>query len=312
MESDAKRKDMGFFILMVAAMLFWGGSWVSGKLVSSAAAPEEIVFWRFLFSFAAFLPLFLSSILRQRQKIPHIHGSWLPGLLWACLSAGILICYNHLLFHGLRYGLAGKGGIIVTTMNPMFTLVLSRLITGEPLLKNQKIGLLIGIAGGVLLVSPWNYTFSEILESGNLLFLAAALAWASLTTVSASAQRHVSGLMYNVLLYGLATAFNLALFRGANFSGLGSLPAGFWLNVLYLAVFAGAIGTGLYFVAAKRFGSGKAGSFTFLVPGFAVLLSWLILGEVPGFSIISGGILAITAVWMINRNNAVKPVKTSQ
>lgn len=288
---------------MMSAMLFWGASWVSGKLVAATAPAHVIVFWRFLFSFLSFFPVYAGIAVTggfREKNIKHFSVS-LHGILWLIASAMVLIIYNHLFFQGLKNGLAGKGGIIVTTLNPLFALVLNRAITKEPLLPSQKTGLFLGIAGGALLISPWKYSFSAVVSSGNLLFLAAAFAWAVLTVFSSKAQKQMPALFYNAGLYGCATVFNLLFFMEKNFTGLAALPAGFWLNTLYLAVFAGSIGTGLYFLAAKRLGGGRAGSFTFLVPGFAVLLSWLLLKEVPEPSMISGGVLAVTAVWLINR-----------
>ena len=75
----------------------------------------------------------------------------------------------------------------------------------------------------------------------------------------------------------------------------------FWWNLFYLASISTSFGTTIYFIASSRLGSAKASSFIFLVPASAMLSSWGILGEKPEWTTISGGLLAISAVYLLNR-----------
>ncbi|MCD5407090.1 MAG: hypothetical protein LRZ99_05310 [Desulfotomaculum sp.] len=43
-------KKVGLNVLMLFAMLAWGGSWTSAKIIAEYAAPEVLVFWRFFFN----------------------------------------------------------------------------------------------------------------------------------------------------------------------------------------------------------------------------------------------------------------------
>ncbi len=56
--------------------------------------------------------------------------------------------------------------------------------------------------------------------------------------------------------------------------------------------------------ASSRLGSRRAGSFDFIVPTSALLFSWFFLGDVPGVSTVAGGVLTVSAVYLINRKGS--------
>ena len=67
--------------------------------------------------------------------------------------------------------------------------------------------------------------------------------------------------------------------------------------------FIHGIGTSIYYKGIEVVGITKSASFTLLVPFFAVLLSFMILGEMPEISTAIGGILAIIAIYLISLYN---------
>ena len=44
---------------MVMAMIFWGSSWPSSKIMVEYTSAEVVTFWRFFFAFLASIPLIL-------------------------------------------------------------------------------------------------------------------------------------------------------------------------------------------------------------------------------------------------------------
>jgi drug/metabolite transporter (DMT)-like permease len=86
----------------------------------------------------------------------------------------------------------------------------------------------------------------------------------------------------------------------------------FWLNVVYLSVPAGVYGTAVYFAATKRLGSGSGSSSAFVVPVFAVLLSWLFFNEVPDIFTIAGGTISIAAISLIQWGTGQTGLKQAQ
>lgn len=75
----------------------------------------------------------------------------------------------------------------------------------------------------------------------------------------------------------------------------------FWLALLYLGIFAQTIATTIYFIASGKIGSSAASSYMFLVPLFALLISYLVLDESLKIHIILGGCISLFSVYLINK-----------
>ncbi|KGE71715.1 DMT family transporter [Spirochaeta lutea] len=324
------------FIVMFLAMFFWGGSWVSAKLLSVTADPVLLTFWRFALISVAALPL-----IRLDRRL----GSWAiragggaettppvnPGKglehraakspetnkttqsnrhtwCWTVLAAVLLTLYNLVFFGGLQYGASGKAGVIVTTINPLFAFLLASLFEAHKPKVLQWLGLALGIAGGALQTLPDLLGGDRGLTVYTLLFLGAGLLWAGLTLCSHRAQRGSGVFTYTARVYSLSSGILLVLLLATRgFTWLGDpvmFQPNFWLNELYLALPAGVFATGMYFFAAHALGSGRGSSFTFLVPLSALLLSWILLGEQPGIFTLLGGSLSAAAVYIIQKQGA--------
>jgi drug/metabolite transporter (DMT)-like permease len=83
-------------------------------------------------------------------------------------------------------------------------------------------------------------------------------------------------------------------------------PAHFTPTVIASSVFLGALGTAVAFVwyyqGVKLLGSSRTVIFNTLVPIFGVLLGWLILNEPMSASLLIGGSIAVTGIYLVNRN----------
>lgn len=284
-----------FTALLVISMAIWGGTWPSGKLVAPLAPFEATVFLRFLATSVSLLAV----CLWRREKLAL---GW-AGAAWALGAAALMSAYNYFFLGGLRFGLAAKGGVIVTCLNPILTFVISAAVFRRKVGLLESVGIVLGIGAGAVLLGVWKLDEALLLSSGNLLFLGAALSWSSLTVVSQAGQRHAGYLAFSLWVYGLSTLINAGVVASRGFRFTVSSPGLFWANVLFLGVVGTAFATTVYFLASKRLGAHRAGSFIFLVPGFALLLSWLLLGEVPDWTTLAGGLIAVAAVYLVNRGS---------
>ena len=298
-----KRNNL-FLFLMFLAMSFWAGSWVSAKILAADTNPFLVIFWRFVLTFLSFLPVLIIRI--RHQNRPE-----LKGVLYTLGAAVFLSAYNILFLTGLQAAMAGKAGVIVTTVNPLLTFILSSIIFRQIVRIDQKIALLIGLCGGIVLMEPWTFQQGALSDSSNLYFLGCAFCWSSLTILSQQAQKNLTALWYNTLLYPIAALMIIPLLPDNALGMTAAISSAGWLNIVFLAIFAGSLGAGLYFLAAQKLGAATASTMTFLVPVLALLLSWIILGEVPHLATIAGGGLSITAVLMINGKIRVRRFQTS-
>jgi aspartate/methionine/tyrosine aminotransferase/drug/metabolite transporter (DMT)-like permease len=279
-------------VTLVIAMVTWGGTWPSGKVLGGLAPLDLTIFARFLVTSVALVVVCLlrrESFRLARSSVP-----------WVVAGAALMSAYNYLYLGGLVWGLANKGGVIVTCLNPILTFAITAVVFRRSVGWREAGGLILGAGAGLVLLEVWRFGPAELLSSGNLFFLAAALGWSILTVVSQVGQRQTGYLTFSLWIYLLSTVLNFAILavRGMHFTVIS--PGVFWANILYLGGVATAFATTVYFLASRRLGAHRAGSFVFLVPGFAVLTSWLFLREVPQWPTLVGGGVAIAAVYLLN------------
>ena len=283
-------------------MTLWAGSWVSGKLLSGGSFQYQFIFWRFVITTVSFF--IIHFILTRKDKEYKglgriLKSPVLVGLI--LLSALALTGYNIMFILGLKSGLAGKGGVIVTSLNPLLGFIIGTIIYRNKFPIKSWIGIFLGLLGGLILIEPWKYTLTELIDGGNLIFVAAAFFWASITALGHKLQKDISLWEFNLLTYTAAIFMTIPLIWNKDIFFMQQYSSGFWLNTFFLALFAGTIAGGIYFYASKIIGSAKAGTFTFIVPAMALLFSYLFLKEIPEISTIIGGSMAVGAVYIINK-----------
>ena len=85
-------------------------------------------------------------------------------------------------------------------------------------------------------------------------------------------------------------------FSGVLVSEASDAPASATLNMLYLGVFPTALAFTTWAYALARTTAGRMGATTYAVPALVVLMSWLLLEEVPALLTIGGGLLCLAGV----------------
>ncbi|TGK10004.1 DMT family transporter [Leptospira fletcheri] len=288
-----------FFVLLVISMVSWGFAWPSAKVIVGTLHPNVIIFWRFLATALSVVPVLLWK--KESLRLPDKRTT-----LLVFVGAILYTIYNQFFLLGLSSGFAGAGGVLVTTINPIFTYLLVHLVQKQIPNGKDFFGLALGLVGGLVLLRIWEKSSEGILQSGNIFFLLCAFSWAFLSLNSHSAGQKISPLVYSFYVFAIGAVFDflLAIPYGIERAFLKGWE--FWSQILYLSVVSTTFGTTVYFYAASRLGSRIASSFIFLVPVTAVLGSWIFLGEIPNLATLTGGTLAILAVLILNRTKKEK------
>lgn len=294
------QKPALFYALLVVAMMTWGISWASGKFVSGQAIPEVLLFWRFLFTVIGLIPVVY--LFEKGWKIGR------ESLIYVIVGGIIMSFYNYLFFQGLRSGLAGAGGVLVTTMNPLFTFVITSVLLKYRPVKKEIAGLLLGLAGGLIMIRFWRLSVHDLIASGNLFLVGASLIWVYMTLVSQYAGKSVSALKFSLYVHGVAALISFFLASTSDWTGVFQFSSAFWLNILYLSIISTTFGTTVYFAASQKLGSKVASSFIFIVPLTALLSGILFLEETPDTVLLGGGSLSLMAVYLLNSTKGNKRV----
>ena len=69
----------------------------------------------------------------------------------------------------------------------------------------------------------------------------------------------------------------------------------------YLGVFPTSVAFTTWAYALARGTAGRMAALTYLVPPVTILMSWLVLGEVPGLVAVLGGAVCLVGVYIARR-----------
>jgi drug/metabolite transporter (DMT)-like permease len=138
-----KEKLKGHGIILVVNVLFAVNISISKSLIPAGMAPEALTLLRILFATAMF---WLSSLFVKREKIPLKD----LGLLFICACAGI--AFNQSLFMAGLNLTSPVDTSIIATAGPIYVMLLAALILKEPITKQKVFGVMLGVAGGVLVI----------------------------------------------------------------------------------------------------------------------------------------------------------------
>ena len=279
---------------MVFAMITWGYSWVGAKILGPYGHVSTKIFLRFFFASIALIPILL------KYRIPfRIDKKGFMFILWNSIS---LCSYNYFYFKSTHMGLAGVGGVLVTTLNPILTslFVFSFLDRSSAKLK-EFFGLIMGLTGGGIIMRLWEMDIALMISSGNIFYILASCSWVSVTIASQKSKTHIHFLTYSFWSFLSASLFSLSFCEIESISQTINYDSIYWLNIFLLSIVVMSFANTMYFFASSKIGAVKASSYIFVVPLTAIIFSKIILNEQVLYTTVLGGILSVVAVYLINK-----------
>jgi drug/metabolite transporter (DMT)-like permease len=193
---------------------------------------------------------------------------------------------------------AGTAAMVVS-LGPVIIALVSASMLKEGLPATLLSGLVVSFAG-VVVVGVATSQGGHAPVAGVVLCLLAALSFAVAVVAQKPALTHASALQ--VTTFGAAIGALACLpFAGQLVAEVTAAPLPATLKVCYLGVFPTAIGFTTWAYALARTPAGKMGATTYLVPALTVVLSWALLGQVPGLVVTAGGVLCLAGVSISRR-----------
>jgi drug/metabolite transporter (DMT)-like permease len=262
------------FLLLGLVMLFWGGNFIVGRAVAGQVPPMTFALLRWIGALAIMLPF---AIAPMRREWAAIRRGWQPIVLLGLLGvAG----FHGLLYTGLQYTTASNA-LLLSAVTPVLVVASSRVIFGDRINGAQGLAMMVSVVGVVVIVFEGSLAAATRLQvgRGELIVLAAALAWALYTallrlrpTVGATAFL-TSTFIVGALLIAPFSAWELA--SGASIAWSWQVVGA----VAYVAILPSIVSYYIYNAASITVGPAKAGQTITLLPLFGALLSSLLLGE---------------------------------
>jgi drug/metabolite transporter (DMT)-like permease len=263
------------------AALFWAAGFVAARHgISIGYSPADLAVHRFAWAGLFLLPLFLRS-----GSIADFGGIGWSRAVLLTLAGGpplAIISYSGFILVPL-----GHGGVIQPSCAALFGLLYACLVLGEPLPRERLIGAGVIVLGLCAIGLEALSTIGRHGLLGDLAFVAAG--WCFATFAMLVKLWHIPPTRATVIVSVMSLAdvpIHWALF---GFDRM--ISSGLWENLIQALAQGALAGAGAIYLFARAvflLGAARAAVFTSLVPGFTLLIGYLLLGEIPSLAQIAG------------------------
>jgi drug/metabolite transporter (DMT)-like permease len=213
--------------------------------------------------------------------------------------AGVLLQAGYLggVFAAIHHGMPAGVSALITGLQPLSTALLGGWLLAEQVTRRQWLGLVLGLAGVLLVVGERIQVTGMTALSIGL----ATLALASITLGTIWQKKHGAGvdLRTGAAIQYIAAAAVLAPFAFALESRAVTWSGPFFIAIAWLAVglSLGAVFLLLYLI--RHGAATRVASLFYLVPPTTALMAWPLFGETYSLVSALGMGLAMLAVWLV-------------
>ena len=285
-------RDAGLFVLL---SVLWGTSFMAIKLGLDFIPP--VLFAAIRYDITAVLLMGYVAATTADWR-PRSRADWLVIAVGATL---IIAGYNAFLFVGQQGVTSGVAAILIA-LNPILATGFARgLLPDERLGRLETVGLLMGFLGVGLVVRPdaGRALTTELLAPGFVLLAAVCVALGSVIVQRVDSEIGTEGMVAWSTALGALLLHALSVGLPAESVADVSVTPAAVAAVVYLAVFASAVGYVVYFDLLDRLGAIEINLVSYAVPVFAALSGWIVLGEsltlsaLAGFGVIFAGFVLL-------------------
>lgn len=292
-----KKTDWLALAAVTITVLAWASAFVAIRGVGTSFGAGPLALGRLLIGTVA-----LGAILLLR-------GTWVrPGRTqWIqIISIGVFwfAIYNVALNAAEQRVDAGTTSMLIQ-IGPILVALFAGLLLGEGFPRWLVIGAAIAFSGAVLVgvvtaVTTTDTTKTDADFLGIALCLVSAATYAIGVLSQKPVLRSVPGLQVTWMACAIGALCTLP-FAPALIEDLGTASAGATGGLIYLGLVPTALAFSTWAYALTRMDAGRLGITTYAVPPLTILMAWLLLGEVPHFLAVVGGMICLVGVGLSRR-----------
>ena len=276
---------------MSLAMFSWAVAWTNAKIVNEYLSFYNLIFLRFLVGFVSLYPFI--------AKKDNLKVLTIQNLKYIIPASLIFFAYNISFFMGTHYGYAGRGAVLVTTLNPIITFIIMSVIY-KKINSKDVLGIILGLFGGLIILDVYNEGLYHIFNPNNIFFIICAITWGINTVITNYGQKNIDSYQFIFYCYLFTTILSLPFIDIENMLNA-NLDLRFYLNFLIVSLGAMSFGTSVYMYATPKLGPIKASVFIFSVPFLALGTAYIFLNEQITLNIIIGGLFSLIAIYLVNK-----------
>lgn len=290
--SDASRAAA--FVLLALVAMFWAANTIVARATADEVPPFALTFWRLFLSALAFAPFALRNVWRQRLVLRRDFR--LLNLL-ALLS---MSSFSALVYTGLQFTEAINGNLLQGAL-PLCILLSGALFAGRAVTARQGAGMLLGLAGLVVIVvrGDLQILLGLQINVGDPLVFLGVFASATYAVLLFKRPEELDLPAFLFLMMALGSV-QIAPFYVAEHFWIRPLPTTetALLAVGFIALFPSVLAQWFFAEGVRRVGAATAGYMIYLTPVFGVFMAVGALGEAfRAFH--AAGIAAIAAgIWL--------------
>lgn len=285
-------------------------------LISPLFFSTNVVFGRAATDIAPFLLAFLRWGSAGLILLAVSHGKWpemaaIARSQWKLLLLlgflGMFICGGvvYLALHSTT----ATNGTLIYTIPPVIIVLIERFYRARPLKWRESVGIALAIAGVVIIVARGSLAVLAALDfnSGDLLFVLAAISWALYSVILKSRVFANLGTLPLFCLVACFGALVLAPFAAIDvYTGLMNNGEGLpktsthWLMIAGIIFLASLVSFSTFQHGVRVLGASIAGIFLYLLPPFGITFAWIFLGEriepfhITGIAAVLSGVILAT------------------
>jgi drug/metabolite transporter (DMT)-like permease len=286
---------------MAVTVVLWASAFVGIRAIGPHFSPGSLTLGRLVIAAVVLSLLVLPQLLKTRL-LPK-GREWWPILAYGVMWFG---GYNVALNAAEHVLDAGTSALLIN-VNPILVAIMAGLFLKEGFPRWLIIGSLVAFAGVALIAfgssqasTQGEGTTADV--AGVLLCLLAAV----LAAVSVIIQKPVLRKFpaAQATWFGILVGALCCLpFTGQLIGEVQAAPLQATWGLVYLGIFPTAIAFTTWAYALSLVDAGKLAATTYLVPGTTILISWLLLGEVPAVLGLVGGLVCLVGVGLTRRRS---------
>ena len=294
------RKTILIILAFFAIYVIWGSTYLLNKIAVTELPPFFVAAIRFtmagllIFVIAKFMKLRLS--ISKRQFI----NCTITGFLFLVYGNGVFIW-------ALRYLDSGFAALEASTQ-PLFVLLLMRLLDGKKMQTKSLIGIILGIIGMYLLVSQKELITDDESLLGMFMVLTCVLSWSYASVFVAKADlppNYFVSTAYQMTIAGVLLII-ISLFLNENWVSPIAWSSEVQWALILLIVFGSVIAFTAFNYLLKVVSTEKASTSAYVNPIVAIILGWYILDETITTQTIIAACILLTGVFFITSRKRIK------
>jgi len=287
-------------LFIIAAAFLWALDGIVLRPALYVLPVSLVVFIEHALAFAIMLPFFI----KEFKEVKKLKANDWGAFLWVAVFGGVLgtMFIVKALFYVHHVNLSIV--ILIQKLQPVFALLLAALILKEKLPKKFWRWAVVAV------VATYFVAFADFVPNFNtgdktvfaaLFALGAAFAWGSSTVFSKRALKQVSFRVGTYLRFGLTTLIMFFIVAAtSNFSAISEITQKQFLIFITIIFSSGGLAMFLYYYGLKRVKASVSTICELAFPLSAILLEFLIRGNMLTWSQWLGAIVLMYAIYQVS------------